>query len=105
MGTSLGLNLESKEDSEEDSKDEETNWGLVFMLLKSRGFSHEEILNLSYPQFNAYMKNINNPLSYSVTIPYMGSGDEDNENINNDGKVESKEELLSIIASMNNDFA
>ena len=39
MGASLGLNLESKEDSEEDSKDEETNWGLVFMLLKSRGFS------------------------------------------------------------------
>ena len=104
MGSSLGLNLESKEDSEEDSE-EETNWGLIFMLLKSRGFSHEEILNLSYPQFNAYMKNINNPLSYSVTIPYMGGGDEDNGNNNKDGKVESKEELLSIIASMNNDFA
>lgn len=104
MGTSIGLSLESKEDSEEDSK-EETNWGLVFMLLKSRGFSHEEILNLSYPQFNAYMKNINNPLSYSVTIPYMGSGNDDNGNINRDGKVESKEELLSIIANMNNDFA
>lgn len=102
MGSNLGLNLESKEDSEEDSKNEETDWGLIFMLLKSRGFSHEEILNLSYPQFNAYMKNINNPLSYSITIPYMGEGDKDN---NEDGKVESKEELLGIIANMNNDFA
>lgn len=105
MDSSLGLNLESKEDSEEDSKNEETDWGLIFMVLKSRGFSHEEILNLSYPQFNAYMKNINNPSSYSIVIPYMGGGDDDNENINKDGKVESKEELLSIIANMNNDFA
>ena len=101
MGASVGLNLESKEDSEKDSK-EETDWGLVFMLLKSRGFSHEEILNLSYPQFNAYMKNINNPLSYSVTIPYMG---ESSENDEKDGRIDSKEELLGIIANMNNDFA
>ena len=78
MDSSLGLNMESKEDSEEDSEDRKTDWGLIFMLLKSRGFSHEEILNLSYPQFNAYMKNINNPASYSVTIPYMGGGDEEN---------------------------
>lgn len=102
MGSNFGLNLESKGDSEEDSKNEETNWGLIFMLLKSRGFSHEEILNLSYPQFNAYMKNINNPLSYSIVVPYMGEGTENN---NEDGKVESKEELLGIIANMNNDFA
>lgn len=103
MGTNIGLSLESKEGNEDDSKNEETNWGLIFMLLKSRGFSHEEILNLSYPAFNAYMKNINNPLSYSITIPYMGGGDEDNNS--KDGKVESKEELLSIVASMNNDFS
>lgn len=102
MDSSLGLNLESKEDSEEDSKNEETDWGLIFMVLKSRGFSHEEILNLSYPQFNAYMKNINNPSSYSIVIPYMGSSEESNEE---NGKVESKEELLGIIANMNNDFA
>ena len=102
MGTSVGLSLESKQDSEEDSEEEKTDWGLVFMLLKSRGFSNEEILNLSYPQFNAYMKNINNPLSYSVVIPYLGGNEEDN---NEDGKVETKEELLSIIASMNNDFS
>lgn len=101
MGTSLGLKLESKEDSEEDSETEKTDWGLVFMLLKSRGFGHEEILDLSYPQFNAYMKNINNPLSFSVVIPYIGGDNEEN----NDNKVESKEELLSIIASMNNDFS
>lgn len=91
--------MESKEDSEEDSKKEDTDWGLVFMALKSRGFSHEEILNLSYPQFNAYMKNINNPLGYSITIPYMGGEKESDE------KVESQEELLSIVASMNKDFA
>ena len=102
MGSSLGLKLESKEGSEEDSEKEETNWGLIFMLLKSRGFSHEEILNLSYPQFNAYMKNINNPLSYSVVIPYMGGDSEEN---NEEGKIESKEELLSIVASMNKDFS
>ena len=102
MDSSIGLNLESKGDSEEDSKDEKTDWGLVFMLLKSRGFSHEEILNLSYPQFNAYMKNINNPLSYSVVIPYLGGDNNENDEKN---KIESKEELLSIIASMNNDFA
>lgn len=102
MGSNLGLKLESKEDSEEDSENEETNWGLIFMLLKSRGFSHEEILNLSYPQFNAYMKNINNPLSYSVVVPYMGGGDDDK---NEGNKIDSKEELLSIVASMNNDFA
>ena len=101
MGSSLGLSLESKEDSEEDSE-EETNWGLIFMLLKSRGFTHEEILNLSYPQFNAYMKNINNSCSYPVVIPYMGEGDNETNDDNN--KIESKEELLSIIASMNNDF-
>lgn len=103
MDSNIGLVLESKKDSEEDSEKEETNWGLIFMLLKSRGFSHEEILNLSYPQFNAYMKNINNPLGYSVVIPYMG-GDND-ENNDESNKVGSKEELLSIIASMNNDFA
>ena len=73
------------------------------MLLKSRGFNHEEILNLSYPQFNAYMKNINNPLGYSIVIPYMGG--DNNENNDDNNKIESKEELLSIIASMNNDFA
>lgn len=103
MDSSVGLRLESKDGSEEDSKEEETDWGLIFMLLKSRGFSHEEILNLSYPQFNAYMKNINNPLSYSITIPYMGEGDENN-NDDKSGKIGSKEELLSIVASMNNDF-
>lgn len=92
--------MESSEDNGDDSKEKEfTNWGLVFSMFKNRGFSHEEILNLSYPQFNAYMKNINNPLSYSITIPYMGSGEEEEK-----GQVESKEELLNIIAGMNKDF-
>lgn len=99
MESNLGLNLESSKDSDEDSENKETDWGLVFMLLKNRGFSHEEILNLSYPQFNAYMKKINNPLTYSVTIPYMGSGDKEEEKA-----IGSKEELLSIVADMNKDF-
>ena len=58
--SSIGLKLESDKDNDEDSeKDKEMDWGLYFSLLKNRGFSHEEILNLSYPQFNVYMNNIN----------------------------------------------
>lgn len=99
MESNIGLNLESNKDSGDDSKNEEvTDWSLVFMLLKNRGFSHEEILNLSYPQFNAYMKQINNPLTYSVTISYMGSGEEEKQ------EITSKEELLSLVADMNRDF-
>jgi len=94
----IGLNLEPKKDNEDDSEDKITDWGLTFMLLKNRGFSHEEILNLSYPQFNAYMKQINNPLTYSITIPYMGGSEDEKE------ELTSKEELLSIVASMNKDF-
>lgn len=101
MGSSVGLNLESSEDNGEDSEDKKTDWGLIFMLLKNRGFSHEEILNLSYPQLNAYMKQINNPLSYNVVVPYMGSGEESEE----EGQIGSKEELLSIVANMNKDFS
>ena len=52
--------MESSEDNDEDSEKEKMDWGLCFALLKNRGFNHQEILNLSYPQFNAYMKNINN---------------------------------------------
>lgn len=89
--------MESSEDSDKDSK-EQTDWGMCFSLLKNRGFSHQEILNLSYPQFNAYMKNINNPLTYNITIPYMGSGEDKKE------EISSKEELLNLIADMNKDF-
>lgn len=100
MVSSIGLNLESSEDNGDDSKKREPiDWGLTFSLLKNREFSHEEILNLSYPQFNAYMNNINNPLSYPVTIPYMGSGEDKKEE-----KISSKEELLSLVADMNKDF-
>ena len=100
MGSNIGLNLESSEDNGDDSEDNKpTDWGMIFLLLKNRGFSHQEILNLSYPQFNAYMKNINNPLSYSVVIPYMGNGEEKKEE-----KVNSKEEIMSIIADMNREF-
>ena len=97
MESNLGLNLESSKDSDKDS-DKAIDWGLYFSLLKNRGFSHQEILNLSYPQFNAYMNNINNPLTYSITIPYMGSGEDKKE------QITSKEEFLNIIADMNKDF-
>lgn len=89
--------MESSEDNDDDSK-KITDWGLIFSLLKNRGFSHEEILNLSYPQFNAYMKNINNPLTYGITIPYMGGEEEKEE------EISSKEEFLNLIADMNKDF-
>lgn len=100
MESGIGLILESSKDSDNDSKNEKTDWGLIFMLLKSRGFSHEEILNLSYPQFNAYMKRINNPLAYSVTIPYLGGAEKDDDA----NKIGSKEELLTIVADMNKGF-
>ena len=90
--------MESDKDSDKDSKTESIDWGLTFMFLKARNFSHNEILNLSYPQFNAYMNNIHNPLTYSITIPYMGSGEDKKE------EFSSKEELLALVASMNEDF-
>lgn len=97
--------MESSEDSDEDSE-KKMDWGLCFSLLKNRGFNHEEILNLSYPQFNAYMKNINNPLTYGITIPYMGNGEEGEgeEGEGEETQITSKEELLNIIADMNKDF-
>lgn len=97
MVSNIGLSLESDKDNDEDSK-EEMDWGLYFSILKNRGFSHEEILNLSYPQFNAYMNNINNPLSYAIVVPYMGGSDDKTE------QLDSKEELINIIADMNKEF-
>lgn len=99
MESSIGLNLESSKDSDNDS-DNKIDWGLYFSLLKNRGFSHQEILNLSYPQFNAYMKEINNPLTFGITIPYMGSGEDKSE----EKEISSKEEFLNIVADMNKDF-
>lgn len=97
MESNLGLKLESSEDNDNDSE-KSIDWGMCFALLKNRGFSHQEILNLSYPQFNTYMNNVNNPLTYSITIPYMGSGEDKKE------QITSKEEFLNIIADMNKDF-
>lgn len=90
--------MESDEDNGQDSK-EPIDWGLTFMILKGRGFTHDEILKLSYPQLNAYMSNISNPLAYSVFIPYLGDGKEDKKE-----KIDSKEELLNIVADMNREF-
>lgn len=69
------------------------------MILKSRNFSHDEILKLSYPQLNAYMNKLNDPLSYSIFIPYLGSGSEDKTE-----EIGSTEELMNIVADMNKDF-
>ena len=91
--------MESDKDNDEDSENKEKmDWGLYFSILKNRGFNHQEILNLSYPQFNAYMKNLNNPLAYAMVIPYMGGGEKKEE------EISSKEEFLNIIADMNKDF-
>ncbi len=98
MVSRIGLDLESDEDNGQDSK-EPIDWGLTFMILKSRGFTHNEILKLSYPQLNAYMSNINNPLTYPLFVPYLGDSSE-----NKTERIDSKEELLNIIADMNKDF-
>lgn len=107
---SIGIVLEThKEDNDEVS--EKTNWGLIFMLLKNRGFTHNEILKLSYPQLNAYMNNTYNALCYNVVIPYLGSSEE-NKDGNGVSKVRnekvqefnSEEELLAMVAMMNGDF-
>ena len=105
MESNVGLGLESKKDNAEDSKKEKEriDWGLVFAMLKNRGFSHQEILDLSYPQLNVYMNNINNPLAYSITIPYMGSGEEEGKATGTE--IGSKEELLALVADMNRDFS
>lgn len=86
------------EDNDEDSK--KTNWLEIFMVFRSRGFTDEEICQLSYPKFKAYLENLNSPLFFPLIIPYLGGkeGDED------ENKVTSTEELMSIVASMNNDF-
>ena len=107
---SIGITLEThNKDNGEVS--EKLDWGLIFMMLKNRGFLHEEILKLSYPQFNAYMNNIHNSLSYNIVIPYLGSSEEKQEgndsnriNKENSREFNSQEELLATIAMMNSDF-
>lgn len=107
---SIGIVLEThNKDNGEVS--EKLDWGLIFMMLKNRGFSHEEILKLSYPQFNAYMNNIHNSLSYNIVIPYLGSGEEKQQSNDisriskEDGqKFDSEQELLATIAMMNSEF-
>ena len=86
------------EDNGEDSK--KTNWLEIFMVFRSKGFTDEEICQLSYPKFKAYLENMNSPLFFPLVVPYLGGkegGDDENQ-------ITSKEELMSIVASMNNDF-
>ena len=85
------------EDNDVDS--EKTDWGIIFIVFRSRGFTDEEILKLSYPKFKFYLENINNPLFYSIAVPYMGEGED-----KSGAKMDSKEELFSIVADMNNEF-
>lgn len=107
---SIGITLEThNKDNGEVS--EKIDWGLIFMMLKNRGFTHNEILKLSYPQFNAYMNNIYNSLSYNIVIPYLGSGEEKEQGNDvsrvskeNGREFNSEEELLATIAMMNSEF-
>lgn len=88
------------EDNDEDSR--ETNWLEIFMVFRSRGFTDEEICQLSYPKFKAYLENMNNPLFFPLVVPYMGTGEEKGNEDEN--KITSADELMSIVASMNEDF-
>lgn len=91
------------QDNGEDSK--KTDWCMIFILFRSRGFTDEEILQLSYPKFKAYMNNMNNPLFFSLMIPYLGGSKNENENdLSDENSIHKSEELLSIVASMNSDF-
>ena len=91
--------MESNEDNDNDSN-EPIDWGLTFMILKSRNFSIDEIRKLSYPQLNAYMSKMTNPLTYPAFIPYLGGESSEN----NTEEFSSKEELLSLVADMNREF-
>lgn len=96
--------MESRKNNEDNDEDsEETNWGMIFMLFKSRGFSHEEILKLSYPQFNAYLNNMYEPNTFSITIPYMGS-DTDKNKVDKAKEFNDEEDLLRTVALMNAQF-
>lgn len=91
-----------KEDNDEDS--EKTDWCMIFILFRSRGFSDREILQLSYPKFKAYMENMNNPLFFPLVVPYLGSGEDNKKELSEENSIKSSNELLSIVASMNSDF-
>ena len=90
----------TNKDNDEDSK--KTNWLDIFMVFRSRGFTDEEICQLSYPKFLAYLENLNSPLFFPLVVPYLGSGDENGNEEEN--KITSADELMSIVASMNEDF-
>ena len=93
--------MESHKENKDNGEDsEKTNWLEIFMVFRSRGFTDEEICQLSYPKFKAYLENMNSPLFFPLVVPYLGGkegGDDENQ-------INSKEELMSIVASMNNDF-
>lgn len=94
-----------KEDNGEDSK--KTDWRMIFILFRSRGFTDEEICQLSYPKFKAYFDYINDPLFFGVMIPYLGSNEKEKRNselISNSEKFSSREELFNMVASMNSGF-
>lgn len=94
-----------KEEEDNDESSKETNWGMIFMLLINRGFSHEEILKLSYPQFCAYLSNINEPLTFNVTIPYLGSSkDKEKNKIEKATEFNTEGDLLKTVALMNAQF-
>lgn len=99
----------NKKSEEEDSKTkpQETNWALIFsqMLKHYSGMNINDLLDLSYPQFKALYSIVFDPRTFSVTIPYMGSGDKNKDKTNEikqeENEVTTKEGLLQMIARAN----
>lgn len=98
-----------KEDDNENSekKSQDTNWALIFsqMLKHYPGLTINDLLDMSYPQFKALYSIVFDPRTFSVTIPYMGSGDKNKDKTNEikqeENEVTTKEGLLQMIARAN----
>ena len=115
MASSIGLDLELKEEDGTNNSNKDTeetdDWGIMIsrMLKSYPGFDIDKVLNLSYPQFKILYKNIYNEKTFSFVIPYLGSSEEnDVEAATKEVKSKAKEsnitEISSIVSAMNRDF-
>lgn len=99
--------MEFSKDSNKNSDKEGTDWGIMFSQLMKNypALDIEKINNLSYPQFKILYREIYNPKTFSITIPYMGSGDKNKEKTDEikqeENQVQTKEGILQTIARMN----
>lgn len=103
---SIGLTLESSDGSSESSEEnnKSTNWAMVFaQLIKHYGFSLQEVLDLSYPQFKALYSVVFEPQTFDITIPYMGNGEKDETEVikQEENEVNTKEGIMQMIARAN----